>query len=36
MINALTRINCDECSGNGLIFWGDNDNYDVEPCECVA
>ena len=36
MINALERINCDECHGHGVIFYGDNDDYGVEPCECVA
>lgn len=35
MINAITRIECDECLGYGVIFWGDETNYDVEPCECV-
>jgi hypothetical protein len=36
MINTLERINCDECYGHGVIFYGDNDDYAVEPCECVA
>ena len=36
MINSLQRINCDECYGHGVIFYGDNDDYAVEPCECVA
>jgi hypothetical protein len=35
MINAITKIECDECKGNGYIFWGDEENYDVEECECV-
>lgn len=35
MINSLTRINCDECHGHGVIFWGNDEDYDVEPCECV-
>jgi hypothetical protein len=34
MINDVMRFDCDECSGSGLIFWGDNLNYDVEKCEC--
>ena len=34
MINAIERINCDECHGNGIIFYGDNDDYGIEPCEC--
>ena len=36
MINSIQRINCDECYGHGVIFYGDEDNYAVEPCECVA
>jgi hypothetical protein len=36
MINSLTRIECDECNGEGLIFWGNDTDYDVEPCECVG
>jgi len=34
MINSVMSFACDECSGSGLIFWGDNLNYDVEKCEC--
>ena len=36
MINAVTIIECNECNGNGLIFWGNDMDYDVEKCECVA
>jgi len=35
MINSIERINCDECYGHGVIFYGDNDDYGIEPCECV-
>jgi len=35
MINSVQRINCDECYGHGVIFYGDNDDYSIEPCECV-
>ncbi len=36
MIQALTRIECSDCHGYGVIFWGNNnEDYDVEPCECV-
>ena len=34
MINSVMSFDCNECSGSGLIFWGDNLNYDVEKCEC--
>ncbi len=28
-------IDCSTCYGRGLIFIGDNEDYYVEPCECV-
>ena len=34
MINTLMRFDCDECSGAGLIFWGNDLDYDVEKCDC--
>ena len=34
MINSVMSFDCDECSGSGLIFWGDNLDYNVEKCEC--
>jgi hypothetical protein len=27
-------FDCDECNGQGLIFWGNDLDYDVEKCEC--
>jgi hypothetical protein len=27
-------IPCDECNSTGLIFFGDNDNFDTETCSC--
>lgn len=36
MIKSVERINCDECYGHGVIFYGDDETYDIEPCECVA
>lgn len=36
MINFLTAVDCDTCHGQGIIFFGDNDDYAIEPCECVA
>ena len=32
----IIAANCDECGGAGFLFWGNENNYDVEPCECVA
>jgi hypothetical protein len=34
MINSVMRIDCSECNSTGLIFFGDNNNYDVETCDC--
>ena len=34
MLNAITKIDCNDCHGAGFIFWGDEDTYDVEMCEC--
>ena len=34
MINTVMRFDCDECNGAGLIFWGNDLDYDVEKCEC--
>jgi hypothetical protein len=38
MVNNLKEIiavACDECGGAGFLFWGDENNYDVEQCECA-
>ncbi len=34
MIKDIMIIPCDECKGSGFIYFGDNDNYDVESCDC--
>jgi hypothetical protein len=34
MINSVMSFPCDECKGVGYIFWGDESQYDVEPCDC--
>jgi len=31
----IIAANCDECGGAGFVFFGDENNYDVEPCSCV-
>ena len=36
MINSVKVIDCDTCRGVGLIFIGDNEDYNVEPCECIG
>ena len=35
MIRTI-KIDCSECKGEGFIYWGNAEDYDVEPCECVA
>jgi hypothetical protein len=27
-------IPCDECNSTGLIFFGNNDDFDTETCSC--
>ena len=34
MINSLMRFDCSECHGTGIIFFGDDLDYDVKPCDC--
>ncbi len=36
MINSVLSIPCNTCYGHGIIFIGDNHDYNIEPCECVA
>jgi hypothetical protein len=31
----IIAANCDECGGAGFLFWGNERNFDVEPCACV-
>lgn len=34
MINSVMSFDCNDCNGQGLIFWGDNLDYNVEKCDC--
>ncbi len=27
---------CSTCHGRGYVFYGDNEDYTIDPCECVA
>ena len=27
-------FDCNDCNGQGLIFWGNDLDYDVEKCDC--
>jgi hypothetical protein len=35
MINSAQIIDCSDCNGVGVIFYGDNEDYAVEPCGCT-
>lgn len=35
MINSVQVIDCSDCNGVGVIFYGDNEDYAVEPCGCT-
>ena len=35
MINSVLTIPCDVCNDYGVIFFGDNNDFDCEPCDCV-
>jgi hypothetical protein len=34
-LTNITAIECDECGGAGFLFFGDENNFDVEPCDCI-
>ena len=34
MINSVMRIDCSECLSTGLIFFGNENDFDVETCDC--
>ena len=27
-------FNCDTCFGNGYLYYGDEETFDVAPCQC--
>ena len=33
-VKEIIAVACDECNGAGFIFWGDENNFDVETCNC--
>jgi hypothetical protein len=35
MINSVKTIDCSTCYSRGYIFFGDNDDCAIEPCDCV-
>ena len=36
MPNSVMQLECLECKGYGYIYFGDEKQYDVEPCNCVT
>ena len=34
MINSVMTFPCKECNGVGLLFFGNDNDYDVETCDC--
>jgi hypothetical protein len=35
MIKDIMVIPCDDCKGAGFLYFGDDNTYDVESCDCV-
>ena len=35
MINSVQSFACDTCGGHGYLFYGDENNFDVESCACA-
>ena len=31
---TTTQFNCDTCNGKGWLFYGGNDDYNIDPCQC--
>lgn len=29
-----TILDCSDCYGQGFIFWGNGEDFDVEACDC--
>jgi hypothetical protein len=36
MIKDVMIIECDECNDAGFIFFGNDNDFDVETCDCVT
>ena len=35
-LQEIIAIGCDECNGAGFVFFGNDSDYHVEPCDCVT
>ncbi len=29
-------FDCSTCYGKGYLFYGDNEDYNIDPCDCVV
>ena len=34
-LKEIITVECDECGGVGFIFFGNENDFDVETCECA-
>lgn len=32
----IIAVACEDCGGAGFLFFGNENDFDVEPCDCVA
>jgi hypothetical protein len=32
----MIAIKCDECNGAGFIYFGNENDFDVMKCDCIA
>ena len=35
-LKEIISVACDDCGGAGFIFFGNENDFDVEPCDCIA
>ena len=35
-MKEIIAVECNECNGAGFVFWGDDNNFDVETCDCIS
>ena len=35
-LSEIIAVACDDCGGAGFIFYGNENDFDVETCDCVA
>lgn len=35
MINSVFSHKCSDCQTNGVVFFGDDNDFHIIPCECA-